>query len=187
MDYATFIADLPGPYTVRLLTQATNNANDVATRVIRTNPSLFLVGSLIEFGGTQGNLVGVSPDAEIFAPNATAGAANPVTGNLIVAVPSPAVIREFDFRTRTVVGAFGETSIFPEEAVALAFDERVLWVAYQSGVVRRFDAASGLFIDEFGDVTGPGRVSPRSRWRRSRAICSSLTRHRETASASTSD
>ncbi len=157
MDFATFIADLPGPYTVRLLTQATNNANDVATRVIRTNPSLFLVGSLIEFGGTQGNLVGVSPDAEIFAPNATAGAANPITGNLVVAVPSPPVIREFDFRTRTVVGAFGETSIFPEVAVALAFDERVLWVAYASGIVRRFDAATGLFIDAFGDVTGPGQ------------------------------
>lgn len=158
MEFATFIADVPGPFTVRLLTQASNSANDVGTRVIRTNPSLFLIGSLVQFGGTGGALVGLSGDAEIFAPGAQAGAASTVDGNLLLAVPSPPLIREFDFRTGDVVGTFGETSQFSDIAVALTFDEGgVLWVAYENGLVRRFDGANGLFIDEFADVTGPGQ------------------------------
>lgn len=158
MVFATFIADVPGPFTVRLLTQATNDANDVGTRVIRTNPSLFLVGSLLEFGGTQGGFVGISADAEIFAPGARAGTASTLDGNILLAATSPPVIREFDFRTGKVIGTFGETVQFSDIAVAMTFDEvGTLWVAYQTGIVRRFDGRNGLFIDEFADVEGPGQ------------------------------
>ncbi len=153
---ATFVADVPGPYSVRLLVES-NRANDVATITLDTYPSLFVVGSLYAFGGTQGGLVGEFADASSFAAGATRGVADPETGNILLAVPAAGLVREFDYRDGSVVGTFGETAVFNNDPVALAFDAAGrLFVADSDGQVQVYDGGSGLFIRTFGDVAGPG-------------------------------
>jgi len=157
MDYATFVPDVGGVYEVRLLVEA-SDANNITTRVIGTNPSLFVVGPLFEFGGTLGGFVEASADAQTFAQNAVAGASNPADGNILLAVPSPPRVREFDWATGDIIGTFGETGEFNVPPVALAFDDGGnLNVAYSDGVVRVFDGGNGLFVGNFGIVAVGGQ------------------------------
>jgi len=150
---ASFVADVPGPYVVRLLVESPV-ANDIDTMILDTYPSLFVVGSLVAFGGTRGGLIGEFGDARTFAPDSPAGAANPNTGNVLLAVPEAGLVREFDYRTGSVVGTFGETGVFSREPVALAFDGAGrLYVADADGTVRTYDGETGLFLDTVGDVT----------------------------------
>jgi len=149
---ATFIADVPGPYSIRLLAESTR-ANDVATTVLDTYPSLFVVGSLFAFGGTQGAAIGEFSDAASFAAGAVRGVSNPATGNILLAVPGAGLVREFDYRDGRVVGTFGETAAFNADPVALAFDASGrLFVADSDGSVQVYDGSTGLFIRTFGDV-----------------------------------
>ena len=154
---ATFVADVPGPYSIRLLAES-SRANDVATMVLDTYPSLFVVGSLFAFGGTQGAAIGEFADAASFAAGAVRGVSNPVTGNILLAVPGAGLVREFDYRDGSVVGTFGETGAFNSDPVALTFDasER-LFVADSDGTVQVYDGSTGLFIRTFGDVTTGGQ------------------------------
>ncbi|RMF25778.1 MAG: hypothetical protein D6760_00150 [Deltaproteobacteria bacterium] len=153
---ATFIGDVPGPYSVRLLAES-SRANDVATMVLDTYPSLFVVGSLFAFGGTQGAAIGEFADAASFAAGATRGVSNPATGNILLAVPGAGLVREFDYRDGSVVGTFGETAAFSSDPVALAFDASGrLFVADSDGRVQIYDGSTGLFIRTFGDVAAGG-------------------------------
>jgi hypothetical protein len=156
MDYATFIADVGGTYNVRMLTES-DEASAIAPLNIFTNPSLFVVGSLLMFGGTQGGFVLDSEDAESFAANAVAGVGNPINGNVLLAVVSPGRVREFTSSDATIVGTFGETDDFLEPPRTLAFDgDDDLNVIYVDGLVRVFDGENGLYIRLLGDVTAGG-------------------------------
>ena len=150
---ASFVATAPGPYFVRLLVTG-KEANQVALQLFNTYPSMYLLGSLYEFGGTEGGLVGLSTDADTFAPGALRGVSNPSTGNLLLAVPSLGSVREFDFVTNEIVGTFGETNQ-ATEPIALAYtpDNVLLYVANADGIVQVFDGSSGLAGGDFGDVT----------------------------------
>lgn len=153
MDYATFVPDVGGSYEVRMLIDG-DEASDIALTRIVTNSTLYVVGSLLGFGGTQGGFIGASQDAADFAAGATTGVSSPVDGNIMLAVPAPARVREFDGSDATIVGTFGETDDFSDIPVALAYDpSRNLNVAYTDGVVRVFDGTLGLFLRVFGDVT----------------------------------
>lgn len=155
-EEATFVADLPGPYTVRLLVQ-TASANDIDVLRLDTFPSLYLVGSLLVFGGTQGEFLGPIDDAETFAPDADRGAANPQSGNVVVVDPVLGAVREFDIDDGSVVGSFGETAAHVSDPVDVAFSgDGKLYVVEGDGHVSVFDAESGLFLAVFGDVTGVG-------------------------------
>jgi hypothetical protein len=152
---ASFVAPAPGPYDLRLLIEG-SNSNNVGLRTLQTYPSMQLVGSLIGFGGTAGALIGASDDADSFAANAVRGVGNPVSGNILLADPVLACVREFDFRTTDVVGTFGETALMTAP-VALAFNaDNNLYVANQDGTVSIFDGSSGLLKGSFGDVTAAG-------------------------------
>jgi hypothetical protein len=152
---ASFVAALPGPYEVRLLVEG-RKSNNIGLRTLQTYPSLYLLGSLIAFGGTEGGLLGESSDAGRFAANAVRGVSNPVTGNLLLADPVLGAVREFNYETGRVVDTFGETGVL-SAPVAMAFDaSRDLYVANQDGTVAIFDGASGLFEITFGDVTSAG-------------------------------
>jgi hypothetical protein len=153
-DFATFVADAPGPYALRVLVQ-TNDANDTGVVVIDTYPSLYLLGSLFELGGTLGGLVGEFADADTFANGAAALVTSPETGNLLLAIPGPpGRVLEFGYRNGIDIGVFGETSDFVQIPVALAFDneDRIL-VAGAAGGVDAFDATRGRFIGTVADVT----------------------------------
>ncbi len=151
-EFATFVADVAGPFRVRLLA-VSSAASDADSMVLGTFPSLYLVGSLISFGGTEGALVGEVADAATFAPNATRGVSIPSTGNILLVDPQLGVVREFDLQTGEVLGTFGETDQFVEDPVALAFDAgEQLYVAEQGGEVKVFDGESGLLLSNFGNV-----------------------------------
>ncbi len=154
-EVASFVADAPGSYTVRLLVEA-SRANDIAVTTLETYPSLYVVGSLFAFGGTKGGIIGEFADAADFAPGAVRGEANPVTGNLLLADPDFGLVREFALTDGSIIGEFGETSVV-DAPVALAFDaNQWLHVAGASGDTFIFDAQTGLRVGTFGDVAGSG-------------------------------
>lgn len=150
---ATFVADVAGPFTVRL-TAIGSKANGTETITLNTYPSLFLVDGLFEFGGTEGALVGQVADAEEFAEGAVQGASNPVNGDLVVIDNSLGLVRVFDLRGGNIIGQFGESDSLVDDPAALAFhpqDDR-LYIAEAGGRVLIFDASTGLLISTFGDV-----------------------------------
>lgn len=151
---ATFVASVPGPFEVRL-TAESDIATNIATRIFDTYPSLYLVGSLTEFGGTDGGLVGAVEDADDFTPNAIVGVANPVTGNLLVVDDELDVVREFSIEDNSIIGDFGDVARFATQPAVLVFDSADrLNVIDDDGTVRVFDADNGLLIRVLGNV-GP--------------------------------
>ena len=155
LEFATFVADLPGPYTVRALVQ-TSQSNDTGTIVVDTYPSLWVIGSAFAFGGTGGALIGELAEVATFADDAASAVAIPSEGNLLLAVTSPPRIRKFDFRDGSDLGIFGETRDFVTAPVALAFDASGRQhVADVDGTVSVFDTR-GRFIRIFGDVAAAG-------------------------------
>ena len=150
---ATLVADVAGPYSVRL-TAIGQNANGTKTIVLDTYPSLYLVGSLFQFGGTGGALVGEVEDAIEFAAGASEGAANPAGGNLLLIDDVLGVIRYFDLRSGEILGAFGESDRFVVDPAAMAFQPGSgrLFVAQENGDVKIFDGTTGLLITAFTNV-----------------------------------
>lgn len=159
LSKATFVADVAGPYTVRLSVKG-SKSNGTNTITLDTAPSLFVVGSLLQFGGTKGAFVGAAADAAEYAAGATRGAADPKNGNLILLDPDLGILRVFDLRTGKVLGAFGESDRFADAPTALTFhpDTQRLYVAQADGQVLVFDDATGLLVATFGNV-GPGAVA----------------------------
>ena len=152
-EIASFVADVPGPYTIRLLAETDQGGTDVQQLQLSTYPSLMLLGSLYAFGGTEGGLIAEFADAQTFAPNAVAGVSSPLTGNILLAVTA-GTIREFDYRDGSIVGTFGEAGSVGISPVAMAFDAGGdLYVASTDGTVSIFDGGTGLAIGVFGDVT----------------------------------
>lgn len=158
---ATLVADVAGPYSVRL-TAIGQKANGTKTIVLDTYPSLYVVGSLFQFGGTEGLLVGEVADAAEFAAGASEGAGNPADGNLLLIDDVLGVVRLFDLRSGAILGAFGESDRFVNNPAALAFhpDNGRLYVAQQDGEVKVFDGTTGLLITTFGNV-GANPISMR--------------------------
>ncbi len=151
---ASFVADLAGSYEVRLVTFTTKGGTDIEVAHLETFPSLYVVGSLAGFGGTEGAALTVIDDPDVFAPDATRGAANPVTGNLLLLDRILGKIREFSAVDGSAIGSFGETDIQLTDPVDLAFSETgELYVVEGDGVVSVFNAANGLLVSVFGDVT----------------------------------
>lgn len=152
LPIASFLASAPGPYGVRLLVEG-RKSNNVGLRTLQTYPSLYVLGSMIAFGGTNGGLVGELSDVDRYAPNAVRGVGNPVSGNILLADPVIGSIREFDFQSGNILGTFGETAN-ATAPIALAFDATDdLYVVNQDGTVQIYDGASGLFAGNFADVT----------------------------------
>jgi DNA-binding beta-propeller fold protein YncE len=121
-----------------------------------------VLDSIYQFGGTQGKFLGELEDADEFAEDASEGASDPNTGNLVVIDETLEVVRVFDLQTGEIVGAFGESDRFANNPAALAFhpgDGR-LYIAEQTGRVLIFDDESGLLVGEFVNV-GPGPVAMR--------------------------
>jgi DNA-binding beta-propeller fold protein YncE len=150
---ATLLANVAGPYGVRL-TAIGSKSNGTKTVTLNTFPSLYVVGSLFQFGGTDGALVGDVPDAAQYTPNAFQGASNPADGNLLLVDSSLRVIREFDLVTGDILGSFGETDQFVDDPAAITFNPEThnLYVAEDTGRVTVFDDQSGLLITTFGNV-----------------------------------
>ncbi len=159
LNMATFIANVAGPFTVRV-SAVGSESNGTGTRVFDTFPSLFLVGSLYQFGGTEGTLLGELAGSPEYAEDASEGASNPADGSLVVIDDGIGLLRVFDLRSGEVLGAFGESDRFVNEPVALAFhpDNGRLFVAEAGGRVLQFDGTTGLLINVFTDV-GPGPVA----------------------------
>ncbi len=157
-EFATFGADVAGPYSVRLVADdGTASATDV--RVLQTHPSLFVVGSLRAFGGTSGTDLGEFGATGTFATGAVSGASNPADGNIFVIVPTPAggIVREFDLRTGQIIANPNDETDSVSDPQALAFDGNgQLFIADADGTVSRFAAQApgkGLFLGVLGDVT----------------------------------
>jgi len=149
----TFRADVPGPFRVRV-TAIGERSNGTGTIVLNTFPSLYVVGSVFAFGGTQGALIGELEDAEEFAEDAIKGVSNPEDGSIVLIDEGLGVLRVFDLETGEIRGSFGEADSFVEEPAALAFRESNgrLYVAEADGDTLIFDGTTGLLISEFGDV-----------------------------------
>lgn len=150
---ATFVAEVAGPFTVRLSALG-NQSNGTATRVVDTYPSLYVVGTLVEFGGTKGALIGPVKDSAEYATDAIQGVAHPVTGNLIVIDKSLELVRAFDLRTGDIIGAFGQVDEFVDNPAAITFraEDNRAYVAEDSGKVQIFNGTTGLLISNFGNV-----------------------------------
>jgi len=151
----TFVADTPGPYAARVLV-STSNANNTGSVQLNTYPSLFVLGSLFAFGGTEGHLVAQYAEPDIYAQGAASIAAQPVLGNLLLAIPKqgdqPGRVLEFSSRDGRYKGLFGDTSNFVFSPIAMTFDENTrLFVANSGGRVQIFDDL-GRFIRELGTV-----------------------------------
>jgi hypothetical protein len=154
LEYASFVADRPGPYTIRLLTETTREGTDVGEAVVDTYPQLLVVGSLFGFGGARGALIGEYSDAALFAANAVAGAASPFTGNMLLAVTDPGTVREFSVDDGSIVGPFGETASSGINPIDIVFgQDQDLYTVDADGTVTRFDGATGLLLATVGDVT----------------------------------
>jgi len=156
---ASFVANVAGPFTVRA-TAVGSESNGTGTIVLDTYPSLYVVGSIFEFGGTEGKLIGEVADAAEFAPGAVKGAGDPNTGNLVIIDSSIGALRVFDLRTGQILGGFGETDRFVTNPTALTFrsDNGRLYVGQSDGNVLIFDGTTGLLIKQFGNV-GPNPVA----------------------------
>ncbi len=150
---ATMVANVPGPFTVRL-TAVGAKSNGTGTMILDTYPSLYVVGSLFAFGGTQGGAVGEVADAAEFASGAVKGAANPANGDLVIIDAAIGALRVFDLHTGAILGSFGESDRFVTDPTALAFrsDNGRLYVAQSDGSVLIFDGTSGLLVSNFGNV-----------------------------------
>jgi hypothetical protein len=159
---ATFLANVAGPFSTRLAAIG-NKSNGTKTIILDTYPSLYLVGSLIQFGGTEGALVGEVSDAAEYAAGASEGASNPADGSLVIIDEALGVVRAFDLRSGAIIpGAFGSSDSFVTDPRALAFrpDNGRLYVAEASGAVFMFDGSTGVLISTFGNV-GASPVSMR--------------------------
>jgi len=152
-EKVTFVADVPGPFTVRV-TAIGDRSNGTGTIVLNTFPSLYVVGSIFAFGGTEGALIGELEDAEEFAAEAIKGVSNPEDGSIVVIDEDLGVLRVFDLETGEIRGAFGETDTFVEDPAALTFRQTNgrLYVAESDGDTRIFDGSTGLLISDFGNV-----------------------------------
>src|SRR6185369_4006531 len=117
---ATFRADVAGPFEVRL-TAIGDESNATKTIELNTFPSLYLVGSLLQFGGTEGKLLGPVADADEFTTEPVQGASDPANGNLVIIDDSLDLVRVFDLRTGTIVGAFGDSDRQVNDPAALTF------------------------------------------------------------------
>ena len=156
---ATFVANVAGPFSVRL-TAIGDESNATKTIVVNTFPSLYVAGagddgSLVEFGGTEGKLLGRVEDADEFATTPLHGAADPANGNLVVIDQTLDIVRVFELRTGAVLGPFGESDRFVENPVALAFnpeDNNRLYIAEAGGRVLMFDDTTQLLISKFTDI-----------------------------------
>lgn len=150
---ATFVANVAGPFSVRL-TAIGNKANGTRTMILDTFPSLFVVGSLLEFGGTGGAEVGEVADAAEFAAGAIQGASNPADGSLVVLDGDLGALRVFDLRTGEILGSFGETDTTVVDPTAIVFhpDNGRLYVGQADGQVKIFHGTTGLLIKSFGNV-----------------------------------
>jgi DNA-binding beta-propeller fold protein YncE len=159
LDHATFVANVAGPFEVRV-TAIGNDSNGTATRTFDTFPSLYLIDTIYQFGGTEGAFLGEAPDADEFANDASEGASDPANGNLVVIDDELELVRVFDLKTGEVVGPFGESDRVVKKPVALAFhpDNDRLFIAEAAGRVLQFDDATGLLINVFTDI-GPGAVA----------------------------
>jgi hypothetical protein len=159
LDKATFVANVAGPFTIRV-TGVGSESNGTETRVFDTFPSLFLVDTIWEFGGTEGALLGEFEEAAEFAGDASEGASNPINGNLVIIDDEIGILRVFDLRTHEALGAFGESDRFVDDPVAIAFHPETdrLFVAEAGGRVLQFDSSTGLLVNVFTDV-GPGAVA----------------------------
>lgn len=156
---ATFLANVAGPYNVRLSVIG-SKSNGTKNIILDTYPSLYLAGSLIQFGGTKGGLLGPVADAAEYAPGASQGTPNPITGDLVVIDDSIGVLRVFDLITGDIIGSFGESDRFVNEPSALTFSAANgrLYVAQKNGDVLMFDGTTGLLVGSFGNVG----LSPRA-------------------------
>lgn len=159
LEKASFLANVAGPFSVRV-TAVGSESNGTETRVFDTYPSLFLVDTIYEFGGTEGAFLGELDDAEEFAAEASEGTTIPATGNLLVIDENIGLLRVFDLRTGEVLGAFGESDRFVIDPVALTFNPENgrLFVAEASGRVLQFDGTTGLLVNVFAEV-GTGAVA----------------------------
>lgn len=153
---ASILANVTGPYEVRL-TAIGSKSNGTKTRRLNTYPSLYLVGSLIQFGGTKGALLGPVADAAEYAAGATQGVADPLTGDLLILDGDLGLIRVFDIKSGKVIGDFGESDRFLTDPRAMTFNPANgrLLVAQADGNVLMFDGTTGLLVSTFGNV-GPG-------------------------------
>lgn len=158
---ATMVANVAGPFQVRL-SAIGSKSNGTKTIILDTYPSLYVVGSLIQFGGTGGALLGPVADADEFATGASEGTANPATGDLVIIDDDLGIVRVFDVVTGQIQGAFGESDRFVTDPTAVTFnnDNGRLYVAQADGEVLMFDGTSGLLVSTFGNV-GAGPVAMR--------------------------
>ncbi len=160
-EFASFIADRPGPYTIRLLVETTRGGTDIGQKVLGTFPQLLVVGSLYGFGGARGALVAEYTDARSFAARAIAGVSSPFTGNLLLAVETPGVVREFDRYDGSIIDTFGETASVGISPIDIVFgQDQDLYAVDADGTLTLFDGVTGLFLTTVGDVTtGAEQVS----------------------------
>lgn len=153
-EIASFVADKPGPYTVRLLAETSKGATNVEQRVLSTYPQLLVVGSLFGFGGARGALIQRYPDADSFASGAVAGVSSPTSGDMLLAIPNPGLVRAFSADDGSIVGTFGETGSVGINPIDLVFgQDGNLYCVDADGTVTIFGGANGLFIGVLGDVT----------------------------------
>lgn len=150
---ASFVANVTGPYQVRLAAIG-SSSNGTRSKRLDTYPSLYLVGSLIQFGGTKGALLGPVADAAEYAASASQGVADPLTGNLLVIDSSLGLIRVFDIMSGKILGDFGESDRFVKDPKAMTFhpSNGRLLVAEADGAVLMFDGSTGLLVSTFGNV-----------------------------------
>jgi hypothetical protein len=153
-ECASFVADRPGPYRVRLQAETSRGAANVEEKPVSTYPQMLVVGSLFGFGGARGAFISEYPDADTFASDASAGVSSPITGNMLLAVTTPGLVREFLLDDGSIVGTFGETATAGLNPIDIVFgQDENLYAVQDDGIVMRFDGTSGLFIGIFGDVT----------------------------------
>ncbi len=158
---ATFVADVAGPYSVRL-TAIGSDSNGAKTLLLQTYPSLYVTGTILQFGGTEGAFLGRVADADDFAQNAFQGTTDPTTGDLVVIDGEIDVVRTFDLRTGEVLETFGETDRFVDVPTAITFNKvnGRLYVGDLVGKVQMFDGQSGLLVSNFANV-GPAPIAIR--------------------------
>lgn len=157
-EEASFLASIPGPFEVRLTAQS-EVATDITAIILDTYPSLYIVGSLVQLGGTGGGLIGEVADAMTFTPDASAGVANPTTGNLLILDSELGVIREFDFDTNNLVDEFGDVDRFSVDPVAMAFNaSNELHVIEGDGDVNVYSGSAGLLVRKLQNI-GSGVVA----------------------------
>lgn len=157
-EQASFVASIPGPFEIRLTSQS-DVATDITSKVLNTYPSLYVVGSLYQLGGTAGGMLGEIADAETFTPEASAGVGNPVSGNLLIIDSDLGLIREFDYTTNSLVGNFGDADRFNDDPVAMAFNTAdQLHVIDADGDLNVYSGSSGLLLRKLKNV-GAGAVA----------------------------